>query len=187
MQAIVMSQGDRQETAGAWQELEKLFWDNQAGVFRTAYRITGSTADAEDVLQTVFLRLLARGRDADLAPSPVGYLKRAAVNAALDAVRSRGIRRAVPLELVPPEGLRAAGVDPEQAQGDRETRERLRRALSRLHPRTSEVFVLRYVEGLSNSEIAALLDTSTAVVAVTLFRARRQVRRAFESERMRAS
>jgi hypothetical protein len=37
-------------------------------VFRTALRVTGNPADAEDVLQTVFLRVLARGDDTALPP-----------------------------------------------------------------------------------------------------------------------
>ena len=50
-------------------------------VFRAALRITGNPADAEDVLQTVFLRVLSRGEDAGTASLPVAYFRRAAVNA----------------------------------------------------------------------------------------------------------
>ncbi len=49
-------------------ELEKLFHEHNALIFRTAYRVTGSAEDAEDVLQTVFLRLARRTEvDAELA------------------------------------------------------------------------------------------------------------------------
>ena len=68
-------------------ELERLFRDHHEQVFRAAYRITGSVTDAEDVLQTIFLRLASNAGTPDLAPSPAGYLHRAAVNAALDLVR----------------------------------------------------------------------------------------------------
>src|SRR3569832_1662029 len=70
-------------TKGA-SELERLFRDHHEQVFRAAYRITGSVTDAEDVLQTIFLRLASNAETPDLAPSPAGYLHRAAVNAALD-------------------------------------------------------------------------------------------------------
>jgi DNA-directed RNA polymerase specialized sigma24 family protein len=43
-------------------ELDRTFRAYHGIVFRTAYRITGNVADAEDVLQSVFLRLLRRGR-----------------------------------------------------------------------------------------------------------------------------
>lgn len=163
--------------------LEALFDDHSETVFQAAYRITGNAADAEDVLQTVFLRLVARGTDLDLAPSPASYLRRAAVNAALDLVRARGVRPAVTLELVPPEGLPSTERGAERAMEDRETRDRLRRALGKLHPRMAEMFVLRYLEGRGNVEIAATVGTSASVVAVTLFRARRQIRKLFGTER----
>jgi len=70
-------------------DLEQIFRENHALVFRAAYRITGNATDAEDVLQTVFLRMLKR----DTAREPVGnmasFLHRSAVNAALDLARSR--------------------------------------------------------------------------------------------------
>ena len=61
-------------------------------VFRAALRVTGNSADAEDVLQTVFLRALARGGDVEELALPVAYFKRAAVNAAVDVLRRRELR-----------------------------------------------------------------------------------------------
>jgi RNA polymerase sigma factor (sigma-70 family) len=58
-------------------------------VYRTAYRVTGSRQDAEDVLQTVFMNLLDQEDPAGLIRSPKAYLYRAAINAALNTVRSR--------------------------------------------------------------------------------------------------
>src|SRR5688572_29954238 len=79
-------------------ELETLFRAHHDRVFRTAHRITGSAADAEDVLQTIFLRLL-KGHDAlHLSPNPEAYLSRAAINASLDLLRSRTRSRSVGLE-----------------------------------------------------------------------------------------
>ena len=43
-------------------DLERIFQAHHSQVFGTAYRVTGSAQDAEDVLQTVFLRLLRRQR-----------------------------------------------------------------------------------------------------------------------------
>ena len=71
-------------------ELETLFQAHHDRVFRTAHRITGSPADAEDVLQTVFLRLVKSGETYDLSQNPEAYLSRAAINASLDLMRSRG-------------------------------------------------------------------------------------------------
>src|SRR5262249_42656515 len=59
--------------------LGALFDRHRAHVFRTAYRVTGSAADAEDVLQTVFLRI-ARGQESGgVADNPQAYFARAAI------------------------------------------------------------------------------------------------------------
>jgi DNA-directed RNA polymerase specialized sigma24 family protein len=58
-------------------------------VFRTALRVTGRPADAEDVLQTVFLRLLSGNEHDEAGRRPAAYFRRAAVNAAIDPDRSR--------------------------------------------------------------------------------------------------
>src|SRR5437763_4212947 len=71
------------------QELEEIFRDYYQFVYRTAYTVTGSDADAEDVLQSLFVRFLGRGFPADLRKNPKGYLYRAAFNLSLNTVRSR--------------------------------------------------------------------------------------------------
>ncbi len=59
--------------------LEGLFQRHHDRVFRTAHRVTGSAADAEDVLQTVFLRV-ARGQESvAAAENPEAYFARAAI------------------------------------------------------------------------------------------------------------
>jgi len=137
-------------------------------VFRTAYRITGNAADAEDVLQTVFLRLLRRTPESAAMKNQESYLRRAAINASLDVIRSR---QANPMaELA-------------EAPGDRaesevtELRQVLSRALSKLQPRSAEIFALRFLEGMNNLEIARTLGISQVLVAVTIFRTRRQLRK----------
>ena len=71
--------------------LAELYERHHEAVFRAALRVTGSPADAEDVLQTVFLRLVARGEDAATARLSGAYLRRAAVNAAVDLLRRRAV------------------------------------------------------------------------------------------------
>src|SRR5436309_15681036 len=78
--------------------LEAIFREHHGAVYRAAYRITGNAADAEDVLQTVFTRLLRREEQPDLSNSAGSYLHRAAVNAALDLMRRRKRARAVDID-----------------------------------------------------------------------------------------
>ena len=112
-------------------------------VLAAAYRITGNQEDAQDVLQTVFLRLVRREGGAWLSDSPGAYLHRAAINAALDIVRSRKSARATALDDVEPT-LPADPVNsPERQQGGSEIRDHLRVALAKLNPKTAEVVTLR--------------------------------------------
>src|SRR5512138_1598033 len=69
-----------------------LYERHYEAVFRTALRVTGNPADAEDVLQTVFLRVLSRREDDEAALRPAAYFRRAAVNAAVDLLRRRAVQ-----------------------------------------------------------------------------------------------
>jgi RNA polymerase sigma-70 factor, ECF subfamily len=154
-------------------ELERAFREHHGLVFRTAYRITGNTGDAEDALQTVFLRLLRRGRSADPLENVESYLRRAAVNAALDVIRSRHAEHAVPL---PEETSGLLPTAPLQAEVSG-LRQALTLALAQLKPRPAEIFALRFLEGLSNRQIAQTLGISQVLVAVIVHRTRQQLRK----------
>jgi RNA polymerase sigma-70 factor (ECF subfamily) len=154
-------------------ELERIFRDYHRLVFRTAYRITSSPGDAEDVLQTVFLRLLRRGQNAEALENPEGYLRRAAINAALDVIRSRQAEHTVPL---PEESSGLIQTEPARADGS-DLRQALSRAIAQLKPRPAEIFTLRFLEGLSNRQIAQTLDISQVLVAVIVHRTRQQLRK----------
>jgi len=160
--------------------LEGLFQSHHDRVFRTAYRVTGSAADAEDVLQTVFLRV-ARGQEsAAAAENPQAYFARAAINASLDLLRSRKRSNAVAIDEVENRASVAAFVsknDPARHQEDRELRALLSEALSKLGPTAAQMFALRYFEGFGNGEIANIMNTSALVVGVTLHRARARLRK----------
>ena len=158
-------------------ELETLFQTHHARVFRTAQRITGSAADAEDVLQNVFLRLI-KGQEAyDLSKNPEAYLSRAAINASLDLLRSRTRSKSIGLDEADADALAARSRSPEALHADRELQDLVREAVSRLGKTAGEMFVLRYYEGLDNKEIAVVMETSPLVVGVVLHRARTKLRK----------
>ena len=158
-------------------ELETLFQAHHGRVFRTAQRITGSAADAEDVLQTVFLRLVRGQDDYDWSENPEAYLSRAAINASLDLLRSRTRSKVVALDESEIESVMGSYKSPEAVHADRELQALVREAVSRLGKTAGEMFVLRYYEGFDNKEIAALLNTSPLVVGVVLHRARTKLRK----------
>ena len=78
---------------GLEQELEQLFREHYPMLYRTAYSMLDNPTDAEDVPQTIFLRLLRSGLPPDLQKNPQGYLYRAAVNLSLNVIRARKRRR----------------------------------------------------------------------------------------------
>lgn len=157
-------------------DVARIFQENASRVMSAAYRVTGNSQDAEDVLQTVFLRLVRRDAASWLSADPRAYLHRAAVNAGLDVVRSRKAARSTPLEDVEPILSEEDDRGPDRLLGSVEIREHVRQALTGLSPRSAEIFVLRYFEGYDNHEIADMLGTSRSTVAVILHRSRNSVR-----------
>ena len=116
----------------------------------------------------MFLRLFRRGTSTDVLENEESYLRRAAINASLDVIRSRQADRTVELTDLPAEPARE---DP------RELRQALGRALAQLKPRPAEIFALRFLEGFSNPEIARMLGISQVWVAVLVHRTRQQLRK----------
>jgi len=153
------------------EEFEALFHEHSEFVYRTAYRVTGSAEDAEDVMQTLFLKLL-RSRDAKSAQSLKAYLYRATVNTALNMVRTRKHQ-----ELTDRNELLESGVSSPHPDREAHIQECLRMALAELKPRAAEIFILRYVHGYSDAEIGELLGTSRGTIAISLFRTRARLRK----------
>jgi RNA polymerase sigma-70 factor (ECF subfamily) len=162
-------------------DLDNIFREYYQTVFRAAYRVTGNAGDAEDVLQTVFLRLLRRDPEAEAVGNMEGYLRRAAVNAALDLIRSRQTAQSIPLEDVAALVPANPSLAPDRVQRSAEIRQWLRAAVARLSPRAAEMFVLRFFEGKDNPEIAQSLGTTAASVAVTLSRTRDRIQEEFRA------
>jgi RNA polymerase sigma-70 factor, ECF subfamily len=132
-------------------------------VFRAALRVTGRPADAEDVLQTVFLRVLSGSEQEDAVRRPAAYFRRAAVNAAVDLLRRRTTRAETAYDDTAPHAAVESGLL---------LKEQLRRAIAMLDSDDATLFVLRYVEGLSNQELADLFQLEKNNVAVRLHRIR---------------
>jgi RNA polymerase sigma-70 factor, ECF subfamily len=158
------------------ERFESIFREHSEFVYRTAYRVTGSEEDAEDVMQTLFLKLLRSPLPPDIQEKPRAYLYRAAVNTALNVVRSKKHQvltdRTEVFESTAPwrESNRDEGIH-----------ESLRMAIAELNPKAAEIFILRYVHGYSDSEIGALLGTSRGTIAISLFRSRSRLRKSIRS------
>jgi RNA polymerase sigma-70 factor (ECF subfamily) len=141
----------------------ELYERHYEAVFRAALRITGNPADAEDVLQTVFVRVLARGGHIEDLALPNAYFRRAAVNAAVDVLRRRDMRAESDYDS---EATHPAVHSPVLLK------EQLRRALATLDQDDASLFLLRHVEGLSIEELADMFELQKNNVTVRLHRIR---------------
>jgi RNA polymerase sigma factor (sigma-70 family) len=156
------------------EDLEQLFLEHSRLAYRTAFAITGSRHDAEDVLQSIFVRLLQRGLPSDARPHPERYLYRAAVNLSLNVLRNRKRRRLV--DDVALLEIPAAQGDAGDDAREHDEYERLTKAMTHLKPRALEILLLYYKHGDSTAQIAERLGTSQSAIAVTLFRIRARLR-----------
>lgn len=146
-------------------------------LFGIAYRMLGSAADAEDVVQDAWLRW--HGVDADSVAEPRAYLARTVTNLSINKLRSAAARREAYVGPWLPEPLvEAAGAA--DADGGVERAEDVSLAmlvvLETLSPLERAVFVLREVFGFSHREIAEATDRSEAAVRQVATRARDHVR-----------
>ena len=164
----VQAAPDQMIRPAPFQELYQQYSDV---VYLTALRVTGNSADAEDALQTVFLRILKQEDRFEVAWSSAAYFRRAATNASIDILRRRAWQAETPLD----------GVLPQLAEESPALlKQRLRQALSRLEPEDAELFVLKYVEGCSGEELAEQFGIERATVGSRLFRIRQTLREVIE-------
>ena len=163
------------------EEFEDLFQEHYVLVYRTAYGITGRVEDAEDVAQTVFLRLLKRdfrlkAEATGFMKNPKGYLYRAAVNLSLTIVqtRQRRARTETSEEL-------AVSVPSRASSRAEELHRKLYEAIALLKPKAASILILRYLHNYSDADIATLLGTSRGVIAVTLYRSRARLKKLMDA------
>jgi RNA polymerase sigma-70 factor (ECF subfamily) len=140
-------------------------------IYRTAYGVTGNRQDAEDVLQTIFLKLVGREFPPDLRKNPEAYLYRAAVNASLNVIRSR--RREV---LVGGNEYFEWSMSSDSDESEAKI-QRLYQAIAELDSASAEMLLLRYMHNKSDAEIARMLGKSRGTVALKLFRSRARLRK----------
>jgi len=169
--------------------LEQLMARYTDRVYRLAHGITGNAADAEEVVQDVFLTVFRKIHTFEGRAALGSWIYRVTTNAALIKRRGRRADREIPLEpSLPaflPDGHRAGdpaflmadwSQNPEASLLSQETREILRRGISALPDRYRAVLVLRDVEGLSNEEVAEAVGESVPCVKSRLHRARMALR-----------
>ncbi len=179
--------------------LETLMARYSSRVYRLAHGITRNDADAEEVVQDVFLSLF-RKIDTFEERSALGtWIYRVTANAALIKRRGKRVQLEVFLEDQLPtfreDGHREGDRDflladwstrPDEELVAIETRTVLARALDQLPDGYRTVVLLRDLEGLSNEETAEVLGESVASVKSRLHRARMALREQLTRALLRA-
>jgi RNA polymerase sigma factor (sigma-70 family) len=159
--------------------------------FAAAYRMLGSVAEAEDVVQEALLRVHRAREAGEVIASPASYVTTVATRLALDQLRSARARRETYVgEWLPEPIVDAPSGDP---AANAELAESLSLAflvlLERLTPEQRAVFLLHDVFGAPYHEIAAQVGKSEAACRQLVSRARRQIRGGaprFQADRARA-
>jgi len=156
---------------------EQLVAEYEDRVYGIALRITGSAAEAEDVMQDAFLDAFRAWPTFRGEAAPTTWLYRIAVNAALRRMRSHQ-----PVEYLverddADEDVVDWSADVAQAALRHEVQARLEACITQLPPDLRVALILRDVEGLSTAETAAALEITEAAVKSRLHRARVVLRR----------
>jgi RNA polymerase sigma-70 factor (ECF subfamily) len=146
-------------------------------------RILGGLADAEEVLQEVFLHVWNNAPRYDAGRSSVStWLILITRSRAIDRLRTRKVVERThetsvqenPVEHASPEGVEAVFIQ--------ERRERVRSEMEKLPPEQRQVLELAYYEGLSQSEIAARADLPLGTVKTRTLLAMKKLRGALRDE-----
>ena len=138
-------------------DFAELVRQNQSMVFSLAYHFLHDRDLAEETAQEVFLSLHRNLRAIESVSHAAHWLRKVAVQRAIDEARKRQRRPQVALELVPEPAARTPARDPMLS-------EVLRRLIANLAEAPRMVMILRYQEDLDPSEIAEILDMPVSTV-----------------------
>jgi RNA polymerase sigma-70 factor (ECF subfamily) len=161
----------RPESAEFEAAFEELFTKYRDRVHAIAFRITGSAADALDVVQESFalvFRKLQSFRGGSLFST---WLFRIVVNCSIDLRRRAGARPTVDWERIDDEQFVDEAASPREHASARELGDQVQQAISLLSPKLRVILALRYLEDMSYDELAATLGLSLGTVKSRLARA----------------
>ena len=133
-------------------------------ILRLSYAYLKNTADAQDICQTVFVKLLTAPREFESREHEKAWILRTAANACKDLLRSPWRKRTCGLET-------CAGCKAEPLAGDS-----VLAAVNSLPPRYRTVIYLFYYEGYQAAEIGKILGVPTGTVHTRLARGRARLK-----------
>ncbi|MDP7479672.1 MAG: RNA polymerase sigma factor [Vicinamibacterales bacterium] len=152
---------------------ETLYRTHARRIYSLAYRFVGNSADAEELLQEIFLQAHRRLDSFRQEAALSTWLHRLAVNRCLDHVRSRGARQAAHTDSLDDQAVAAPRA---RVSTDTITRLDLEQAVAKLPDGYRTVFILHDVEGYEHREIAELLGIAVGTSKSQVHKARLKLR-----------
>jgi len=159
-------------------------------VFRMAYRMTGNSHDAEEVVQEAFLRGYEKLKQFEGQANFGTWVYRIGANYAIDRMRARSAEQSRRQVASPPEEdgretdpvamAKDPAPSPERLAASAQLAEKMKAALEALSPAERTAIVMRHWEGCAIEEIAAVLKSNTNATKNTVFRAVAKLRKALE-------
>jgi RNA polymerase sigma-70 factor (ECF subfamily) len=160
---------------------EQLIRDTSKQAYSLAYRLTGNTTEAEDLVQESFLRAYRFFHRYDDSLPFTSWLYRIMTNAHIDMVRRRGRIRTTSLESAGSDGATTWDLPDTEAAPDRmmmenSLEEPVQKALMSMTPEFRTAVLLADVEGMAYEEVADIMKTSVGTVRSRIHRGRKQIR-----------
>jgi RNA polymerase sigma-70 factor (ECF subfamily) len=177
-----------QARKGDRESLARLVLPYGPSLYLGALRLTRNPADAEDVRQEAFLKVMSRleqftGTQQENHDDLHAWVSRIATNASIDVLRKRRDGKLLSLEQPNGDGEETLGSNvathednPEERCARREMRKLMSDAILQLAPEMRQVCLLRDILQYSTQEVAEQLGISSMAVRLRLFRARRRLR-----------
>ena len=169
---------DKDAVRAGLDRLARRYYAPLASFFR---KRTRDTAEVQDLVQQVFLRL-AQYREVDKIRNAEGFIFQTASNTLKDHFRNSAVRNRFIKERVDIGGAPGSDFSPERVLLGRERVAQLAAALRQLPERTRDIFMLRCFEGLKHAEIARLQGISVRAVEKHMERALAHLSSAVERE-----
>ena len=145
-------------------------------LFRLAWSIVRDSAEAEDIVQDVFVKLWTKNDEWDGIENLEAYCFRATKNLAFDRVESLSIRKTENIASESENGIFVDDITPLLKLVETERNTLIYKCIDQLSENQKMVFQLREIEGMSYKEIADTMEISEDLVKVSLFRARNKMR-----------
>jgi RNA polymerase sigma factor (sigma-70 family) len=143
-------------------------------LFRFAFRMLGSSEEAKDVVQEVFIKVWNGREQIEEIQNMEAWCMRITRNLSLDKLRSR--QRKATDSMDEAFDIREEGLTPHETTEIKESMVRINQLIAALPEKQRQVIHLRDVEGYSYNEICDILELDMNQVKVNLFRARNAVR-----------